>query len=60
MTRVVAAVAAILVLTAAPSPAQDWPAKPVRIVVPYGAGGAADTLGRLFAEALSTAFGKQF
>jgi tripartite-type tricarboxylate transporter receptor subunit TctC len=60
MIRVLTAVAAVLVLTAAPAPAQEWPAKPVRIVVPYGAGGAADTLGRVFAEALSTAFGKQF
>jgi tripartite-type tricarboxylate transporter receptor subunit TctC len=55
--------AAILALAAglvAPAEAAEWPEKPVRIVVPYGPGGAADTLGRLFAEALSTAFGKQF
>src|SRR5262249_11010477 len=38
----------------------DWPTKPVRIVVPYGPGGAADTLGRLFADVLGNAFGKQF
>jgi tripartite-type tricarboxylate transporter receptor subunit TctC len=60
MRHVVAAVAAILCLSAAPAPAQDWPTKPVRIVVPYGAGGAADTLGRVFADVLSTALGKQF
>jgi tripartite-type tricarboxylate transporter receptor subunit TctC len=61
MTRGLAAFVAILVLVpAAPAQAQDWPARPVRIVVPYGAGGAADTLGRLFAEVLGTAFGKQF
>jgi tripartite-type tricarboxylate transporter receptor subunit TctC len=61
MTNVLAALVAFLVLVpAAPARAQDWPAKPVRIVVPYGAGGAADTLGRLFAEVLATAFGKQF
>jgi tripartite-type tricarboxylate transporter receptor subunit TctC len=40
--------------------ASDWPAKPVRIIVPYGPGGAADALGRVFAEALGAAFGKQF
>jgi len=28
--------------------------------VPYAAGGAADTMGRVFGDALSTAFGKQF
>jgi tripartite-type tricarboxylate transporter receptor subunit TctC len=60
MTRMLAALVAVAFLTAAPAPAQDWPAKPVRIVVPYGAGGAADTLGRVFADVLSTALGKQF
>jgi tripartite-type tricarboxylate transporter receptor subunit TctC len=47
-------------LAAPAAEAADWPAKPVRIVVPYAAGGAADTLGRVFADALSTAFGRQF
>jgi tripartite-type tricarboxylate transporter receptor subunit TctC len=42
------------------SPAQIWPERPVRIVVPFSAGGAADTFGRFYAEALSEAFGKQF
>src|SRR4051794_6743877 len=31
---------------AAPAAAQDWPAKPVHLVVPYVAGGAADIFGR--------------
>ena len=35
-------------------------AKPVRVVVPFAAGGSADTFGRLYAEALTAAFGKQF
>jgi tripartite-type tricarboxylate transporter receptor subunit TctC len=39
---------------------QDWPERPVRIVVPFSAGGAADTFGRFAADALSQAFGKQF
>ena len=40
--------------------AADWPAKPVRVVVAYSAGGAADLLGRVFAEQLRKAFGQQF
>jgi tripartite-type tricarboxylate transporter receptor subunit TctC len=40
--------------------AQEWPAKPVKIVVAFGAGGTADVLGRLLASELSKAFGQQF
>jgi tripartite-type tricarboxylate transporter receptor subunit TctC len=59
MTRVLAALAGI-VLAVAGAAAADWPSNPVRIVVPFAAGGAADTLGRLYADALSAAFGRQF
>lgn len=40
--------------------AQDWPAKPVRIVSPFAAGGSSDTMGRILAEKLSESFGQQF
>jgi tripartite-type tricarboxylate transporter receptor subunit TctC len=40
--------------------AAEWPAKPVKIVVAYAAGGANDLLARVFAEQLSAAFGQQF
>jgi tripartite-type tricarboxylate transporter receptor subunit TctC len=53
--------AALLALFATAAGAQDhWPERPVRIVVPFSAGGAADTFGRFAADALSTALGKQF
>src|ERR1700689_2953485 len=62
MRRVIGLGIGIALLTRAgvAAHAEDWPARPVRIVVPYAAGGAADMFGRLYADALSTAFGKQF
>jgi tripartite-type tricarboxylate transporter receptor subunit TctC len=38
--------------------AQDYPAKPIRIVVPYPAGGSADLLPRIFAEKLNAKWGQ--
>jgi tripartite-type tricarboxylate transporter receptor subunit TctC len=40
--------------------AQDWPTRPVKIVVPYGPGGISDVLARLTADRLSTIFGQRF
>ncbi|MGZ9006395.1 MAG: tripartite tricarboxylate transporter substrate binding protein [Burkholderiales bacterium] len=40
--------------------AQAYPNKPVRVVVPSGAGGSVDTLGRLLAQKLTASMGQQF
>jgi tripartite-type tricarboxylate transporter receptor subunit TctC len=40
--------------------AQAYPARPVRMIVPFGPGGNADVLGRIIAERLSERFGEQF
>ena len=40
--------------------AQDWPAKPVKIVVPFPPGGTADTLGRYVALKLQDAYKQSF
>jgi tripartite-type tricarboxylate transporter receptor subunit TctC len=40
--------------------AQSFPTRPVRIIVPYGAGGIADVTMRMVAEKLSAKLGQQF
>jgi tripartite-type tricarboxylate transporter receptor subunit TctC len=40
--------------------AQEWPDRPVRIIMPYAPGGAGDTIARPWAEKLTQAFGQQF
>jgi tripartite-type tricarboxylate transporter receptor subunit TctC len=54
------ALALAAAVPAAANAADTWPTRPVRIVVPYGAGGTADFLGRIAAEQLTKAFGQQF
>jgi len=40
------------------SGAQDYPVKPIRMIVPWSAGGGADAMGRLVAQKLSEAWGQ--
>jgi tripartite-type tricarboxylate transporter receptor subunit TctC len=54
--------AAVIVIStgAAPGAAQDWPARPVKVIVPYGPGGISDVLARLTAERMTKMFGQPF
>ena len=43
----------------APAAAQNWPERPVTMVVPFAAGGGTDLLGRIIAKRLSEVLGQQ-
>ena len=57
--RLVAAAAALPVVARRAS-ALGYPSRPVRLIVPYPAGGAPDIVARLVAKSLSERFGQQF
>jgi tripartite-type tricarboxylate transporter receptor subunit TctC len=59
-SAICAAVCAAALLSAASAQAEDWPTRPVRIVNTFAAGGAADILARLVADAPTKAFHQQF
>src|SRR3984893_12037405 len=55
----VAAALAVLLITTASAPAQSWPQKPIRMIVPYPAGGGTDFIGRPAAKELTERLGQQ-
>ena len=40
--------------------AQTWPQRPVKVVVPFAAGGSTDSQARIVSDRLSAVFGQQF
>src|SRR5438477_11458312 len=58
MRRIGTTVATALMFAALPAAAQDWPAKPIAMVIPFAAGGALDVVARIVGPRLSEVLGK--
>ncbi|HEY4746173.1 MAG TPA: tripartite tricarboxylate transporter substrate-binding protein, partial [Steroidobacteraceae bacterium] len=60
MRRIAAALAMIAAVGwGAAAQAQSYPVRPVRLIVPFPAGGPVDVMGRLIAQSLSATLGQQ-
>lgn len=57
---VAGAAAAMLAGLVLPGVAQDYPNKPVKVIVPFAAGGGTDIFARIWAEQMSAATGQRF
>ena len=51
--------AALLTLPQSEADAEDYPARPITLIVPYPAGGGVDTMGRIVGQKLTDALGQQ-
>lgn len=58
-TKLAFAVAAAVSLFAVPAVAQDWPTRPIRIMVGFGPGGGTDVATRIIAEPLAKLLGQR-
>ena len=59
MPRLPAATAAVLLVATTSLHAQTFPTRPVRLIVPFAAGGPGDAVGRLIAPGLGEIWGQQ-
>src|ERR1043166_4901060 len=59
LTRTPAFALTVLSLLCGIASAQEWPTRPVRMIVPFPPGQGADIVARVVAEPLSAALGKQ-
>ena len=56
----VAAAMAALTASLTPAAAQDWPTRPVNVIVPWAAGGPVDTVARVVTARMGELLGQQF
>ena len=60
LARAVVLVALASVMALASARAQNWPTRPVKLVVPFGAGGNTDVVARILAARVGSGFGQPF
>jgi tripartite-type tricarboxylate transporter receptor subunit TctC len=60
LTSLLLRIAGVLLTLTTIAAAQDYPTKPVRVIIPFPPGAINDTVGRLIATQLSNRLGKQF
>jgi len=58
MRRIGTMAAALALAAASPAAAQDWPARPLTMVIPFAPGGALDVVARIIGPRLSEVLGK--
>lgn len=58
-TALTAAVVTTLATTIAPAQAQNYPVKPIRMIIPFAAGGNTDIIGRIFLPKMGEILGQQ-
>ena len=60
MNRVLRRVAYALVFVSIGAAAQEYPSRPVTVIVPFSAGSASDVMGRIVMERMTPSFGQRF
>ena len=60
LSRAIAVMLSLTTLAATPALAQNWPERPVKLIVPHSAGGAPDVMSRILAKVLGEKLGQPF
>jgi tripartite-type tricarboxylate transporter receptor subunit TctC len=58
-SKMLASAAIVLAAAIVPAAAQDWPTRPISMIVPYAAGGPPDVIARIIAPGMSDSLGVQ-